>query len=153
MNIDIDTTMETESRPNVDREDKLRKVEEKLLSKRTDERFTNYDGIMLDDNLSLPQKIIHLQKAIGDVTRRKILYASLQGELLLEKCFHQSKKDYKETLVETEIKRQWALFLRKLYKLVLKYSQPAFCSVPLRYVHSNFKIIEEICECDEERWK
>ena len=53
MNIDIDTTMETESRPNVDMEDKLRKVEEKLLSKRTDERFTNYDGIMLDDNLSL----------------------------------------------------------------------------------------------------
>ena len=53
MNIDVDTTMETESRPNVDMEDKLRKVEEKLLSKRTDERFTNYDGIMFDDNLSL----------------------------------------------------------------------------------------------------
>ena len=30
MNIDVDTTMETESRPNVDMEDKLRKVEEKL---------------------------------------------------------------------------------------------------------------------------
>ena len=108
--------------------------------------------MMVDDNLSLPQKIIHLQKAIGDVTRRKILYASSQGELL-EKCFHQSKKDYKETLVETEIKRRWALFLRKLYKLVLKYSQLAFCSVPLRYVHSNFKIIKEICERDKERWK
>ena len=53
MNIDVDTTMETESRPNIDMEHKLRKVEEKLLSKRTDERFTNYDGIMLDDNLSL----------------------------------------------------------------------------------------------------
>ena len=53
MNIDVDTTMETESRPNVDIEDKLRKVEEKLLSKRTDERFTNYDGIMFDNNLSL----------------------------------------------------------------------------------------------------
>ena len=53
MNIDIDTTMETESRPNIDMEDKLRKVEEKLLSKRTNERFTNYDGIMLDNNLSL----------------------------------------------------------------------------------------------------
>ena len=107
---------------------------------------------MLDDNLSLPRKIIHLQKAIGDVTRRKILYASLQGELL-ENCFHQSKKDYKETLVETEIKRQWALFLRKLFQLILKYSQLAFCTVPLRYVRSNFKIIEEICERDEERWK
>ena len=53
MNIHVDTTMETESRPNVDMEDKLRNVVEKLLSKRTDERFTNYDGIMLDDNLSL----------------------------------------------------------------------------------------------------
>ena len=30
MNIDVDTTMETESRPNIDMEDKLRKVEEKL---------------------------------------------------------------------------------------------------------------------------
>ena len=53
MIINVDTTMETESRPNVDMEDKLKKVQEKLLSKRTDERFTNYDGIMLDDNLSL----------------------------------------------------------------------------------------------------
>ena len=53
MNIDIDTTMETESRPNVDMEDKLRKVKEKLLSKRTDERFTNYDGIIFYNNLSL----------------------------------------------------------------------------------------------------
>ena len=53
MKIDIDTTMETESRPNIDMEDKLRKVEEKLLSKRTNERFTNYDGIMLNNNLSL----------------------------------------------------------------------------------------------------
>ena len=53
MNINVDTTMETESRPNVDMEDKPRKVEEKLLSKRTDERFTNYDGIMFDDNLFL----------------------------------------------------------------------------------------------------
>ena len=91
MDVDVDTTMKPESRPIVDREEKLRKVEERLLSKRTNERFTNYDGVMSDDNLSLPQKIIHLQKAIGDATRRKIHYASLQGELL-EKCFHQSKK-------------------------------------------------------------
>ena len=41
--------METESRPIVDREEKLRKVEEKLLSKRTNERFTNYDGVMSDE--------------------------------------------------------------------------------------------------------
>ena len=60
MDVDVDTTMKTESRPIVDREEKLRKVEEKLLSKRTNERFTNYDGVMSDDNLSLPQNIIHL---------------------------------------------------------------------------------------------
>ena len=103
----METTTETESRPIVDREEKLRKVEERLLSKRTNERFTNYDGVMSDDSLSQPQKIIHLQKAINDATRRKILYALLQGKLL-EECFHQSKKVYKETLKETEITRQWA---------------------------------------------
>ena len=60
----METTMETESRPIVDREEKLRKVEERLLSKRTNERFTNYDGVMSDDSLSQPQKIIHLQKRL-----------------------------------------------------------------------------------------
>ena len=100
MNIDIDTTMKT--KPPIDREEKLRKVEEKLLSERTNERFTNYDSVMSDDNLSLPQKIIHLQKATGDATRRKIYYASLQGQLL-EECFLQSKKVYEEILVEVKI--------------------------------------------------
>ena len=150
--VEMETTMETESRPIVDREEKLRKVEERLLSKRTNERFTNYDGVMSADSLSRPQKIIHLQKAIDDATRRKILYASLQGQLL-EECFHQSKKGYKETLKETEITRQWAKFLRKLYRLALKYNQIAYCTVPLSYISSNFKIIEEICECNKERWK
>ena len=101
MDVDVDTTMKTESRPIVDREEKLRKVEEKLLSKRTNERFTNYDGGMSDDSSSLSQKIIHLHKAIDDATRRKILWASLQGELF-EKCSHQSKKVYGEILVETK---------------------------------------------------
>ena len=56
MDVDVDTTMETESRPIVDRDEKLRKIEEKLLSKRTNERFTNYDGVMSDDSLSLSQR-------------------------------------------------------------------------------------------------
>ena len=76
---------------------------------------------MSDDSLSLPQKIIHLQKAIDDATRRKILWASLQGELF-EKCFRQSKKVYKETLEETKFTCWWVLFLRKLYKLALDYN-------------------------------
>ena len=150
--VEMGTTMETESRPIVDKEEKLRKVEERLLSKRTNERFTNYDGVMSDDSLSRPQKIIYLQKAIDDATRRKILYASLQGQLL-EECFHQSKKVYKETLKEMEIKRQWAQFLGKLYRLALEYNQIIYCTVPLSYIHSNFKIIEEICERNKDRWK
>ena len=152
MDVDVDTPMETESRPIVDREEKLRKVEEKLLSKRTNERFTNYDGAMSDDSLSRPQKIIHLQKLIGDATRRKILYASLQGQLL-EECFHQSKKVYEEILVEAKITRWWAQFLRTLHRLALEYNKIIYCTVPLSYIRSNFKIIEEICECNKDRWK
>ena len=64
MDVDVDTTMRT--KPPIDREEKLRKVEEKLLSKRTNERFTDCDcdGVMLDPNLTSTQKIIHLQKGI-----------------------------------------------------------------------------------------
>ena len=108
--VGMDTTMETESRPIIDREEKLRKVEEKLLRKRTNERFTNYDGVMSDDSLSLSQKIIHLEKAIEDTMRRKIHYASLQGELF-EKCCLRFKKVYKETLEEMKFSRRWVLFL------------------------------------------
>ena len=107
MDIDIDTTMET--KPTIDREKKLRGVEEKLLSKRTNERFTNYEGVFNDPNLTLTQKIIYLQKVTGDATRRKVLYTSLQGELP-EKCFCQLKKVYEETLEEMKITRWWAQF-------------------------------------------
>ena len=150
MDVDVDTTMRT--KPPIEREEKLRKVEEKLLSKRTHEKFTDCDGVMFDPNLTPTQKIIHLQKGIEDSTRRKIYYASLQGKLL-EKCFHQSKKVYGEILVEMKITRRWAQFLQKLYKLALDYNQITYCTVPLSYIHSNFKIIEEICECNKERWK
>ena len=150
MDIDVDTTMKT--KPPVDREEKLRKVEEKLLSNKTHERFTNYDDVMSEDSLSLPRKIIHLQRAIDDATRRKILWVSFQGELF-EKCFRQSKKVYKETLEETKFTREWTLFLRKLHKLVFNYSELKFCTVSLRFFHCNFKIIKEIRECNKERWK
>ena len=120
MDIEVATLMET--KPTIDKEKKLQKVREKV--------FTNYDGVMSDDNLSLPQKIIHLQKEIDNPMRRKIYYASLQGQLL-EECFLQSKKVYKETLEEMKITRQWALFLAKLYKLVLNYSELQFCTVSL----------------------
>ena len=77
--VEMDITMET--KPAIDRE-KLRKVSKKLLSKRTNEMFTGYDGVMFDPDLTLAKKIIHLQKAIDDVTRRKIHWAPLQGQLL-----------------------------------------------------------------------
>ena len=95
MDVEVDTTMETESRPIIDREEKLRKVEEKLLSNKTYENFTNYNHVMPDDKLSLPQKVIHLQKGVNDSTRRKIYYASLQGQLL-ENAFFKRRKFIKK---------------------------------------------------------
>ena len=50
MDIDVDTTVKT--KPPIDREEKLRKVEEKLLSNKTYERFTSCDGVMSDDGLT-----------------------------------------------------------------------------------------------------
>ena len=150
MDVDISTTVRT--KPPIEIEEKLRKVEEKLLSKRTNERFIDCDGVMLDPNLTSTQKIIHLQKGIEDSTRRTIYYASLQGELF-EKCCLLSKKVYKETLEETKFTRLWVLFLRKLYKLALEYNQIMYCNVPLSYICSNFKIIEEICKHNKDRWK
>ena len=64
--VEMETTMETESRPIVDREEKLQKAEEKLLHNKT-----TYDGVMSDDGLTLPEKVILLQKAIDDATRKK----------------------------------------------------------------------------------
>ena len=111
--VKMETTMEAESRSIIDREEKLRKVEEKLLSKRTTERFTTYDGVMTDDSLSLSQKIIHPQKAIEDATRRKIHHASLQGELF-EKCFLQSRKVYKRNFGENEVFRMVGAIFTKI---------------------------------------
>ena len=54
MDIEADTKMKTKLP--IDREKKLQKVEEKLLSKRTNERFTDYDGVMLDPNLTSTKK-------------------------------------------------------------------------------------------------
>ena len=107
---------------------------------------------MSDDSLSRPQKIIHLRKAIDDATRRKILYALLQGQLL-EECFLQSRKVYKETLEKTKITMQWSIFLQKLHKLILNYSECQFCTVSLPFFSSNFKMIKEICERNKDRWK
>ena len=58
MDIEVHTKMKT--KPPIDREEKLRKVVERLLSNKTYVRFITYDGVMTDDDLSLPQKVIYL---------------------------------------------------------------------------------------------
>ena len=72
MDIEVDTKMKTE--PPIDREKKPQKVEEKLLSKRTNERFADCDGVMLDPNLTSTQKVIHLQKGIQQEERFTTLH-------------------------------------------------------------------------------
>ena len=127
---EVEMETEVESRPAIDREKKLREVEERLLSKKTTERFTNYECVMYDSDLTLTEKIIHFQKAIEDTTRRKIHWASLQ-EKLFEDCFRQSKEVYEKALVETKIGKQWAQFIRKLNKIVLKFNQLQYRTVSL----------------------
>ena len=91
MDVDVDTTMETESRPIVDREEKLRKVEEKLLSNKTKERFTTYDGVMSDDGLTLPEKVIYLQRAIDDAQKRRFTMLHYKDNCLKNAFFNLGK--------------------------------------------------------------
>ena len=100
------------------KEEKLANVKERLLQNRSRERFTTYDNIRADPNLTVTDKIIAYQKAIDDATRRKIHFASLQGELL-ERCFKESKVEYKVLLRDANVGVRWAQFLRKLHKLVI----------------------------------
>ena len=130
----------------------LTEIREKLLCKRTTEAFTDYRGIESDPNLTLVEKIVKLQEVINDATRRKIHYASLQGQLL-EDCFRESKEAYKRTLEQINMKKRWALFLHKLHKLVLKFNQISFCTLSLRFICYNIKAIEEICKSDPDNWK
>ena len=144
--MDIDEGKTRPKKPN------LAEIREKLLCKRTAEEFTDYRGVESDPNLTLVEKIIKLQEVINDATRRKIHYASLQ-EQLLEDCLRESKEAYKRTLEQINMKKRWALFLRKLDKLVLKFNQISFCTVSLRFICYNIKAIEEICKSDPDNWK
>ena len=97
MNID-----EGKTRP---KKPNLAEIKERLLCNRTTEAFTDYRGVQSDPNLTLVERMIKLQEAIDDATRRKIHYASLLGELL-PGCFNESKETYKKTLEEVKIKRR-----------------------------------------------
>ena len=144
MNID-----EGKTRP---KKPNLGEIKERLLHNMMTDTFTNYSGVQYDPNLTLVERMIKLQKAIDDATRRKVHYASLLGELL-QSCFNELKETYKKTLEEVNIKRQWAQFLHKLYKLSSNYNQLQYCTVPLRFIQINFKAIEEICESEPDNWK
>ena len=137
--MDVDEEKTRPKKPN------LSEIRERLLRNRTIEAFTDYRGVQSDPNLTLVERMIKLQKAIDDATRRKIHYTSLLGELL-QSCFNESKKAYKEALEQAKIKRRWAFFLRKLHKLIDQYKQLALCTVSLRFIRYNFKEIEEICK-------
>ena len=118
--MDIDKGKTRPKKPNLD------EIKKRLLCNRTTEAFTDYCGVESDNTLSLVQKIMKLQEVINDATRRKIHFASLQGKLL-EDCFRQSKEAYNRTLEQVNIKKQWALFLRKLHKLVHQHNQLTYC--------------------------
>ena len=96
--MDIDEGKTRPKKPNLD------EIKKRLLKKRTTEAFTDYRGVESDPNLTLVEKIIKLQEAIGDVTRRKIHYALLQGQLL-EDCFCESKEAYERMLEQVNIKK------------------------------------------------
>ena len=85
--------METEEGQTRPKKPNLAEIRERLLCKRTEERFTNYEGVMSDPNLITTERIIHLQKAIDDATRRKVYFALLHGKLL-QSCFDRSKEAY-----------------------------------------------------------
>ena len=105
---------------------------------------------MSDNETTLPQKVIHLQGQLMMQQEGRFTMLCCRDNYL-KKCFLRSKKVYKETLEETKITMQWSVFLRKLYKLILNYSELQFCTVSLCFLCSNFKIIKEICERNKER--
>ena len=100
------------------------------MQNRSQERFTNYDDVCFDQNLTDTEKIIAYQKAIDDVTRRTIHFASLQGEIM-ERYYEKSKAEYKVLLRDAKVGVRWAQFLRKLYKLLVVYNQLSYCTVSL----------------------
>ena len=81
----------------------LAEIREKLLCKRMTQAFTDYRGIESDPSLTLVEKMIKLQKAIGAVTMRKTYFVSLLGELL-QSCYNEPKKAYKEALEQARLK-------------------------------------------------
>ena len=54
---------------------------------------------------------------------------------------------------ESGLSRQWAHFLRRLAKLIEDYNGISYCTSTVKFIERNFKIIQEICEHDPDKWK
>ena len=59
----------------------------------------------------------------------------------------------KKTVKEGGLSRQWSHFLQRLIKLIEDYNQLLYCTIDLKFIRRNFKIIREICERDPDKWK
>ena len=93
MDIEVDTTMKT--KPPIDREEKLRKVEEKPLSNKSNKRFTDYFDVTDDDDLTQAQKIIDLQKRLTIQQERRFTMLHCKGKYL-KNAFSNRKKFIKK---------------------------------------------------------
>ena len=133
---EVNTELERVTKHNI----KIRDIEGTLLTSISMEPFTNYEGIENDKTLSTVQKIVLYQKGIDDRKRRHIYFTASQGKLL-ERCFIQGKNIHKKTLKDSGLSRQWAHFSRKHVKLIENCNQLLYCTVTLRFINGNFKII------------
>ena len=131
---------------------KIKDVKETPLTSILMEPFTNYEDIENDRTLLTIQKIVLYKKAIEDTKRKQIYFTVKQGELL-EKCFIQGRNIYKKTLKDSGLSRQWAHFLQRLVKITEDYNRISYCTITLKFIQRNFKIIRQICKRDPDKWK
>ena len=103
-------------------------IKERLLHNRSRERFTNYDNVCFDQNLTDTEKIIAYEKAIDNAMRRTIHFASLQGEIM-ERFYKKSKAEYKVLLRDPKVGVRWA----QIYEKVI---QACYCLQPVILLYS-----------------
>ena len=83
----VDTDSESNEGETMPKKPSLDKIKKILMHNRKAERFADYEGLMSGPNMTLTEKIFHCEKVIGDMTRWKIYYVSLQGQSL-QSCFN-----------------------------------------------------------------
>ena len=94
-----------------------------------------------------------LARAIGDVHRNVLYYASIQGEILLT-LKDMTVKSFAALIRDSlDISRSHAYFLMNFHNLVLDYPRLLKCELPLRFFLKNFKDIKTICDADSTVWR